>query len=383
MIIEDPIIRKSREKIQQAINKKFQDEGTRIYVNDNIYQILEIICDFYDNNSVDIYKLPNKDESEILGILNRTGIHFNSKEYHCLKGVIQAILKERYRSLFATFPDDLPEKISANDIYGEYSFDDLLCLNDTDFRQLKRELISPYGKMLPTLEKMILNNSEIRSGVTPRYLRYDLLPYTKSLRRYQRLRILDEIMAGAKKPLYLDEIHHKVCSVADENGIDLNSLWKINSLEAYYISDYKRNIESIYKQDFLALAELIAPSDHQKKRRNDVYSFDGFGGRRYLRNDMSAFKLVIPSSLAVDIYKDFCENAGNVEAFKYWDAPLIYAIVRFGKYHQDKICCNGMYMSEKTHNMKYYKTGRMLDYNDDDFYDYTDLRSLFDKHFFE
>ncbi|MDE7350600.1 MAG: hypothetical protein K2N25_05990, partial [Muribaculaceae bacterium] len=70
MFIEDPIIRKSREKIQEAINKKFKDEGTRIYVNNNLYFILEKICDYYDNRSLDIYELPSRDESEILEILN-------------------------------------------------------------------------------------------------------------------------------------------------------------------------------------------------------------------------------------------------------------------------------------------------------------------------
>ena len=379
MFIEDPIIRKSREKIQMAINKKFHDEGTRLYVNDNLYQILETICDFYNNESERIYALPKTDEFEILYILNSMGIHFTRKEFHSLKGVIQAILKERYRGFNAVFPEDLPEKISAYEIYGEYAFDDMICLNDTDFRQLKKELRFSEGRSLPTLEKMVFEMSEHMGGEIPRYHSYANLPYTKSLRRYQRLRMLDEIMAGADRPLSLREIHHKLCGLAEENGIDPKSLWKINSFECHNAGYYKRNVESIYKQDFLALKELIAPSERWKRGEQDVYSLDGYGGRRYLSRDMTAFKLVIPSSLAETVYEELIRNAGSIENFRFWKAPVIYAIVRFGQYHHDQKSREGMYRSDRIYSMKYYKTGTMLDYDGDDFYDYEDVRSMFDR----
>ncbi|MDE5880148.1 MAG: hypothetical protein K2H60_00325 [Muribaculaceae bacterium] len=383
MLIEDPIIRKSREKIQAAIDRKFQDEGTRLYVDKHLYQILETICNFYDNKSADIYTLPSKDDLTILGILNRNDIHFSPKEYHCLRGVIRTVLKERYRSLFAKYPEDLPERISANAIYGEYSFDDLICLNDTDFDQLKRELRASKSDRLPILRQIVSEISDSESSSTRRYLSFNNLPYTKSLRRYQRLRILDNILASTPEPLDLNAIHKKMLRIAKDNRIDPDTLWKVNSYEAQDRSDYKRNIESIYKHDFLALAELIAPSDKTNKRRKDVYRFDGFGGRCYLERKMTAFKLVIPSSLAVIIYEEFLQTEGRLEDFSYWKMPLIYAIARFGKYHEKRVPSKGAYNPDYTHSMKYYKTGTMLDYNDDEFCRQNDLESLFEESIFE
>ncbi len=383
MFLEDPIIRKSRDKIQAAINKKFQDDGTRIYVNNHLYEIIEIICDFYDNRSVDIYTLPNKDDLKILGILNTNDIHLNKKEYHCLRGVIRIILKERYRSLFATYPEDLPERISANSIYGEYSFDDLLCLNDTDFDCLKMELRASESEMLPTLRQIVSDISDSEDGLRYRYHSFDNLPYTKSLRRYQRLRILDMIMASASEPLDLNTIHKKMLRIARENRIDKETLWKVNSYDEFGRSDYKRNVESIYKHDFLALAELIAPADKTNKRRKDVYKFDGLGGRCYLEKTMTAFKLVIPSSLAVVIYEEFLQTIGRLEDFRYWKAPLIYAIARFGKYHEKQAYHMGAYNPDNIRSMKYYKTGSMLDYNNDYFYSQKDFENLFDESIFE
>lgn len=366
MFLEDPIIRKSREKIRAAINNKFQDEGSRIYFNDHLYEILETICEYFNNNSLKIFELSKEYKEDILEILNKKGIHIHTREYHSLRGVIDTILKERYRShLPFDTNKNLPKSITATDIYGEYIFDDLLCLNDTDYRNLRFELRKFLPQNSPTLSEMVEEASPRIGKRFPRYLSYDYLPYSKSLRRYQRLRMLDAIMAEASDPISIDEIDRRIYILAKENNIDPNSLWKINSYISHDSTSYERNPESIYKQDFLTLAELIAPSEHQYKRRKDVYRFDSYGRRCYSHCDMSAFKLVIPASKAISIYQELKDTNVQLDDFKYWHFPLIYAIASYGKYQETNQQSGFAYDPDKIQNMKYYKTGSILNYNDD------------------
>lgn len=363
MLLEDSIIRKSREKIRNAINKKFQDEGTRIYLNENMYEILDTICEFFDHNSMVIYKLSKEYRDQILMILNKKGIHLHHSEYHSLRGVVDTILKERYRSCLPFDPEiNLPRHITANDIYGEYIFDDLLCLNDTDFRQLKLELLK-FPQAIRTLSEMVEKVTNIREPVSHRFLSYDYHPYTKNLRRYQRLRILDEIMANATEPLTLHDIDRKMKVLAAVNGIDSETLWKNNDIDNMDRGYYLEDAVSAYKQDFLTLAELIAPSEHHNKRRKDVYRFDGFGGRCYCDKEMSAFKLVIPASLSTVIYRELIDSTGDLDEFKFWKYPLIYAIAKYGKYQTLDDTHEKPYTIGRIQEMKYYKTGSIWDYD--------------------
>lgn len=359
MYIEDNKIIQAKARLN--ILKKELASKTNGSFASNYQKIIEMICAYYHNDVTKILKVGMHQRSkEVMHAEEDLIRNFAEQGILCshesFKHIGQSI-RNLKNAIFGKNADI--KSITSECLFGTFSFENIAALNTYDYHRLEDELktlmerfgVTDPSSLSPTLALIL---REKLTNNIPGRLPYNYHYQSQTMKRYQRFRILDDILATAETPLSNSIIINELISRL-QSECDVKKICR----QGPGFSDY----DAMLKNDFEQLADLISIETHhgekQAYERKGVYDLSVKGKRKYL-NGVRAFELVITDREAYQIDKELrnCKilKSDKGKILNSWEFPMLEALRIYGKSYSAKgdVVCSKNQNDSKFRIIDYY-----------------------------